>query len=58
MFSGNVYAQHNNGIIAYIPPTKEIKGKVALRNIDKSMSKVIVQDYLGDKTAKVLPPSR
>lgn len=58
VFSGNVYAQHNNGIIAYIPPTKEIKGKVALRNIDKSMSKVIVQDYLGDKTAKVLPPSR
>ncbi|PHV72447.1 hypothetical protein CS063_02930 [Sporanaerobium hydrogeniformans] len=57
VFSGNVYAQNNNGVIAYISPTNDRIGKTAFKNIDNYKAKVIIQDYLGDKTAKVLPPS-
>lgn len=58
VFDGNVFAQNNNGIIAYISPTNDKIVKTAFRNIDSYTAKVIAQDYLGDKTAKVLPPSR
>ncbi len=57
VFSGNVYAQNNNGVIAYISPTNDRIGKTAFKNIDNYKAKLIVRDYLGDKTAKVLPPS-
>lgn len=58
VFSGNVFAQDNNGILAYISPTNDRIGKTAFKNIDSYIAKTIVRDYLGDKTAKVLPPSR
>ena len=58
VFSGNVFAQNNNGVIAYISPTNDRIEKTAFKNIDKYTAEVIVRDYLGDKTAKVLPPSR
>lgn len=58
VFSGNVFAQNNNGVIAYISPTDDRIGKTAFKNIDKQTADVIVRDYLGDKTSKVLPPSR
>ncbi len=57
VFSGNVFAQNNNGVIAYISPTDDRIAKTALKNIDLQKAKAIVRDYLGDKTAKVLPPS-
>ncbi len=57
VFSGNVFAQNNNGVIAYISPTDDRIGKAAFKNIDSWKAEVIVRDNLGDKTAKILPPS-
>lgn len=57
MFNGNVYVQNNNGLIAYISPTDDKIAKTVFRNIDYQRTKVIVRDYLGDKTATILPPS-
>ena len=58
IFVGNTYVQNNNGVIAYITPTDDRIGKSAFINFDKNTAKVIVQDYLRDKTGKVLPPSQ
>ncbi len=58
IFNGNVFVQDNNGVIAYISPTNDRMGKTVFKNIDHYTAKVIVQDYLGDKTSKILPPSK
>ncbi|SHO48323.1 right-handed parallel beta-helix repeat-containing protein [Anaerocolumna xylanovorans] len=58
VFSGNVFVQNNNGIIAYISPTNDRIGKAEFKNIDNYTAEVTIRDYLGDKTAKILPVSR